>query len=83
MSLAMVAAEEGRDVVLVDLDPRAASTKWTGVEPTSKGLHVGAILADEDPAGWADEARCALCLESPPQSHPLRPGRVPPGGRAG
>ncbi|MFC3690450.1 ParA family protein [Aquipuribacter hungaricus] len=64
VSLAMVAAEEGRDVVLVDLDPRAASTKWTGVEPTSKGLHVGAILADEDPAGWADEL-AVPCAWSP------------------
>ncbi|WP_411732981.1 ParA family protein [Paeniglutamicibacter sp.] len=55
VSLAMVAAEQGMKVLLVDLDPRAATTKWTGVEPTSPGLDVGAILADEDPEGWAED----------------------------
>lgn len=55
VSLAMVAAEQGKRVLLIDLDPRAATTKWTGAEPREPGLDVGAILADEDPEGWADE----------------------------
>ncbi|MGP4991964.1 ParA family protein [Glutamicibacter ardleyensis] len=55
VSLAMVAAESGRNVLLIDLDPRAATTKWTNVKPREDGLDVGAILADEDPEGWADE----------------------------
>ena len=55
VSLAMVAATEGREVVLVDLDPRAASTKWLGVQPSAEGMHVGAILGDENPEGWAED----------------------------
>lgn len=55
VSLAMVAAAEGRRVVLVDLDPRAASTKWLGVEPSAEGMHVGAILGDENPESWAED----------------------------
>lgn len=64
VSLAMVAASGGktedgqlvepRRTVLIDLDPRAAATKWIGVEPAESGLHVGAILGDEDPEGWAE-----------------------------
>lgn len=53
VSLAMVTATRGKRVVLVDLDPRAASTKWLDVEPSQDGLHVGAILAEENPEGWA------------------------------
>jgi chromosome partitioning protein len=56
VSLAMAAATSGRSTVLVDLDPRAAATKWTGVQPVGEGLHVGAILgADTDPEGWAED----------------------------
>lgn len=55
VSLAMVAAKAGKNVLLVDLDPRAAATKWTSVTPRGEGLDVGAILADEDPEGWADD----------------------------
>lgn len=55
ISLAMVSALSGRRTLLVDLDPRAASTKWLGVEPIERGLDVGAILADADPAGWAED----------------------------
>lgn len=55
VSLAMCAAEAGRRVVLIDLDPRAAATKWVDVEPAGEGLHVGAILGNEDPEGWADD----------------------------
>lgn len=55
VSLAMIAASEGKAVVLIDLDPRAASTKWLNVSPSGEGLHVGAILGDEDPEGWAQD----------------------------
>jgi chromosome partitioning protein len=55
VSLAMSAALTGRKVLLVDLDPRAAATKWLGVEPKAEGYHVGAILANEDPTGWAED----------------------------
>lgn len=55
VSIATLAARSGRKTLLIDLDPRGASTKWVGAEPKDKGLHVGAILADEDPEGWAEE----------------------------
>lgn len=48
VSLAMTGALNGKRVVLIDLDPRAAATKWLNVEPVGEGLHVGAILASED-----------------------------------
>ncbi|WP_417512531.1 ParA family protein [Microbacterium sp.] len=50
-----------RRVVLIDLDPRAATTKWTRVEPTESWQHVGAILGEKDDAtGWAED----LAIES-------------------
>lgn len=55
ISSAMVSAKAGRRVLLIDLDPRAAATKWMGVQPREAGLDVGAILADEDPEGCAEE----------------------------
>lgn len=55
VSLATLAAREGLNTLLIDLDPRAAATKWVDVEPTEEGLHTGAILADEDPEGWASQ----------------------------
>ena len=56
VSVAMTAAEAGCRTVLIDLDPRAASTKWTRTVPTGEGLHVGAILgAREEPTGWAED----------------------------
>lgn len=57
VSIAMTAAESGRDVILIDLDPRAATTKWLRVKPAGEGLDVGAILGakDEDPEGWAED----------------------------
>lgn len=55
VSLAMVAATRGKRVLLIDLDPRAATTKWLNVVPTGEGLHVGAILGDPDPEGWAQD----------------------------
>ncbi|MBP2437888.1 ParA family protein [Microbacterium amylolyticum] len=68
VSIAMVAAQgieadaknhlpavAPRRVVLVDLDPRAASTKWLRAQPVEEGLHIGAILGNDDSAGWAKE----------------------------
>lgn len=55
VSLAMVAAEAGKRVLVIDLDPRGATTKWLDVEPAGEGLDVGAILGNEDVAGWADD----------------------------
>jgi len=54
VGLAMAAATMGKRVTLIDLDPRAASTKWLDVEPREEGLHVGAILGNEDVEGWAE-----------------------------
>lgn len=54
VSLAMVAAEDGKRVVLVDLDPRGATTKWLDVAPASDGLDVSAILGNADVTGWAE-----------------------------
>jgi chromosome partitioning protein len=47
VSLAMIAALSGKKVVLVDLDPRAATTKWLNVQPKGPGLDVNAILSAE------------------------------------
>jgi chromosome partitioning protein len=56
VSLAMTGAKMGKRVVLIDLDPRAAASKWLAVEPVGEGLHVGAILgSDDDTAGYAEE----------------------------
>lgn len=55
VSLAMTFALQGKEVVLIDLDPRAATTKWLNVEPSGEGLHVGAILGNSDVEGWAQD----------------------------
>ncbi|OZC56062.1 ATPase [Rhodococcus sp. 06-621-2] len=55
VSLAMVSAESGRRTTLIDLDPRGAATKWIGSYPDESWKHVGAILADANPEGWADD----------------------------
>jgi len=64
VSIATIAAQQGRRTVLVDLDPRAASTKWLDVEPSADGLHVGAILGDDDPVGWAEDLAVATTWSS-------------------
>lgn len=61
VSLATIAAREGKKVVLIDLDPRAATTKWLNVQPVGEGLHVGSILGNADPEGWAEE----IAVQSP------------------
>ncbi len=55
VSLACAMAEMGKKTLLIDLDPRAAATRWMGLEPKEEGLHVGAILSGESPEGWAEE----------------------------
>jgi cellulose biosynthesis protein BcsQ len=53
---AEVAPIAPRRVVLIDLDPRAATTKWTRTEPVEAWQHVGAILGEKDNAtGWAQD----------------------------
>lgn len=56
VSLAMSAALMGKRVVVIDLDPRAAATKWLNIQPVGEGLDVGAILASaEDTEGFAEQ----------------------------
>lgn len=55
VSMSMEAATAGLRTVLIDLDPRGAATKWLNVEPKEEGLHVGAILANDEVEGWAQE----------------------------
>lgn len=61
VSLATIAAREGQRVVIIDLDPRAATTKWMNVQPAGEGLHVGSILGNPDPEGWVEE----IAVKSP------------------
>ena len=53
VSIANTAAIDGRRVVLIDLDPRSATTKWLQAKPVGEGYHVGAILGNPDSQGWA------------------------------
>ena len=55
VSLAMAAAGLGLDVILVDLDPRAAATRWLAAAPRQDGLDVSAIIGGDDVDGWADD----------------------------
>ncbi len=49
-----------RRVGLVDLDPRAATTKWTRAEPAEEWQHVGAIIASgSDATGTAADIALA------------------------
>lgn len=76
VSLAVASALRGWPTVLIDLDPRAAATKWTDVEPREPGLDVSAILADPDPDGWAEDLAVPSRWEQVPNL------RVIPSGRA-
>jgi chromosome partitioning protein len=62
LSLAVACAEENPndDVIVADCDPRGATTKWTGATPVKDGLHIGAILGNEDVEGWADQLAVPL-----------------------
>jgi cellulose biosynthesis protein BcsQ len=60
VSLATEAARAGLNVVLIDLDPRGAATKWLDVAPVKPGLHIGAVLAAEDPEGWINDLAVAV-----------------------
>lgn len=64
VSLAAIAALAGHRVVLIDLDPRGAASKWLDVVPVDEGLHVGAILADRDPLGWASDMQASTAWSS-------------------
>lgn len=61
VSLAMASVIAGKRTLLVDLDPRAAASKWIGVEPKEKGWHVGAILSDDDASEWVHQ----VVIDSP------------------
>ncbi len=76
VSVAVCLALLGQRVLLCDVDPRAAATKWLGVQPTGEGLHIGAILAEPDPTGWADQ----LAVPAPWAQVPTL--RVLPSGRS-
>ncbi|MCK9250816.1 MAG: ParA family protein [Solirubrobacteraceae bacterium] len=53
IGLAGAAAARGMRVGVIDLDPRPTASAWLGAEPREPGLHVGAIIADAEPDGWA------------------------------
>lgn len=55
VSLAYSAAQAGQRTLLIDLDPRGATTKWTGVEPDEDWKTVAAIIGNENPEGWVTE----------------------------
>lgn len=61
VSLAMIWARAGYKVLLIDLDPRAAATRWISVAPAEAGLDVSAILGNPDPDGWAND----LAVQAP------------------
>lgn len=60
VSLARLAAGRGIKTLLVDLDPRGATTKWTRVEPSEPWRTSSAIIAEAEPDGWAED----LALQS-------------------
>ncbi|MFJ1902164.1 ParA family protein [Streptomyces sp. NPDC088115] len=66
VSVAVTYAEAHPDepVILGDLDPRGAATKWTGAEASEAGLDMSAILGQDDVQGWADELAVPLDAEA-------------------
>ncbi|MGX9891179.1 ParA family protein [Streptomyces sp. NPDC002276] len=62
VGIAVSVAEEYPDeiVLLGDLDPRGATTKWTGARPVGAGLDMSAILGQDDVKGWADDLAVSL-----------------------
>jgi chromosome partitioning protein len=62
VSVAVTYAEAHPDelVVLGDLDPRGAATKWTEARPSEPGLDMSAILGQDDVKGWAGELAVPL-----------------------
>lgn len=81
VSIAVVYAQEHPDeiVLLGDLDPRGATTKWTGAKPQEPGLDMSAILGQDDVKGWADELAVPL---DPKKGWPENLRVIPSGFRA-
>lgn len=55
VSIARLAAGRGIKTLLIDLDPRGATTKWTRVQPEEGWRTASAIIAAEEPDGWAED----------------------------
>ncbi|MEV5906659.1 ParA family protein [Streptomyces sp. NPDC052127] len=60
MAVSHAVAHPDELVVLGDLDPRGAATKWTEARPAEPGLDMSAILGQDDVRGWADELAVPL-----------------------
>lgn len=75
-ALAVCSALLGYRTDFVDMDPRGAGTKWFGVTPAEEWAHVGAILADPDPAGWINDLALPSLWSQVPEL------RVVPSGRS-
>ncbi|MGQ4517376.1 AAA family ATPase [Streptomyces sp. DW26H14] len=81
VSVAVEYAAEHPDelVILGDLDPRGATTKWTEAEPVEPGLDMSAILGQDDVSGWAEELAVPL---DPKKGWPENLRVIPSGFRA-
>ncbi|WP_406517562.1 ParA family protein [Streptomyces sp. NBC_00134] len=81
VSVACVLAFEHPEetVILGDLDPRGATTKWTQATPKEPGLDMSAILGADDVTGWADEIAVRL---DPAKGWPENLLVIPSGMRA-
>ncbi|MCG0069805.1 ParA family protein [Streptomyces tricolor] len=81
VALAVTYAEEHPDetVLLGDLDPRGAATKWTEAAPVEPGLDMSAILGNDDVHGWAAELAVPL---DPKKGWPENLRVIPSGFRA-
>lgn len=75
VSLAVSLAHQDQSVLLIDLDPRAAASRWVGVEPKEAGLDVSAILGNPDPDGWAND----LGVATPDEWHAPTLRMIPSG----